>query len=77
LLKNEPADDWYKFLHQVLYAMQTGTCAVTKMTPYKLVFGRDPAQPLDLIFDRPLDRRNREPEKYVLEMRKRLDAAQS
>jgi hypothetical protein len=33
-LKNEPADDWYKFLPQVLYAMRTRTCAVTKMTPY-------------------------------------------
>jgi transposase InsO family protein len=53
LLKNEPAEDWYKFLPQVLYAMRTRTCAVTKMTPYKLVFGRDPAQPLDLIFGRP------------------------
>jgi hypothetical protein len=68
---------WYKFLPQVLYAMRTCTCSVTKMTPYKLVFGRDPAQPLDLIFGRPPDRRDREPEKYVLEMRKRLDAAQS
>jgi hypothetical protein len=77
LLKNEPADDWYKFLPQVLYAMHTRTCAVTKMTPYKLVFGRDPAQPLDLIFGRPPDRHDREPERYVLEMRKRLDAAQS
>jgi hypothetical protein len=77
LLKNEPADDWYKFLPQVLYAMRTRTCAVTKMTPYKLVFGRDPAQPLDLIFGRPPDRRDREPETYVLEMRKRLDAAQT
>jgi hypothetical protein len=57
--------------------MRTRTCAVTKMTPYKLVFGRDPAQPLDLIFGRPPDRRDREPEKYVVEMRKRLDAAQS
>jgi hypothetical protein len=44
---------------------------------YKLVFGRDPAQLLDLIFGRPPDRRDREPEKYVLEMRKRLDGAQS
>jgi hypothetical protein len=52
LLKNEPVDDWYKFLPQVLYAMRTRTCAVTKMTPYSLVFGRDPAQPLDLIFGR-------------------------
>jgi hypothetical protein len=74
LLKNEPAD---KFLPQVLYAMRTRTCAVTKMTPYKLVFGRDPAWPLDLIFGRPPDRHDREPERYVLEMRKRLDAAQS
>jgi hypothetical protein len=77
LLKNEPADDWYKFLPQVLYAMRTRTCAVTKMTPYKLVFGRDPAQQLYLIFGRPPDRRDREPERYVLEMRKKLDAAQS
>jgi hypothetical protein len=77
LIKNEPADDWYKFRPQVLYAMRTRTCAVTKMIPYKLVLGRDPAQPLDLIFGRPPDRREREPEKYVLEMRKRLDAAQS
>jgi hypothetical protein len=77
LLKNEPANYWYKFLPQVLYAMRTRTCAVTKMTPYKLVFGQDTAQPLDLIFGRPPDRRDREPERYVLEMRKRLDAAQS
>jgi hypothetical protein len=41
------------------------------------VFGRDPAQLLDLIFGRPPDRRDREPEKYVLEMRKRLNADQS
>jgi hypothetical protein len=77
LLKNELADDWYKFLPQVLYAMRTRTCTVTKMNPYKLVFGRDPAQPLDLIFGRPPDTRDREPDKYVLEMRKRLDPAQS
>jgi hypothetical protein len=47
------------------------------MTPYKLVFRRDPGQPLDLTFARPPDRRDREPEKYELEMRKMLDAAQS
>jgi transposase InsO family protein len=66
LLKNEPADGWYKFIPQVLYAMRTRTSAVTNMTPYKLVFGRDPAQPLDLIFGRPPERRDREPEKYVI-----------
>jgi hypothetical protein len=77
LLKNELADDWYKFLPQVLKAMRTHTCAATKKTPYQLVFGRDPVQPLDLIFGRPPDRRDREPEKYVLEMQKRLYAAQS
>jgi hypothetical protein len=32
---------------------------------------------LDLIFGRPPDRHDREPERYVLEMRKRMDAAQS
>jgi hypothetical protein len=67
----------YKFLPRVLCAMRTHTCAVTKMTPYKLVFRRDSAQPLDLIFGRPPDRRDREPDRYVLEMRKRFDAAQS
>jgi hypothetical protein len=46
-----------------------------KMTLYKLVFGQDLAHPLDLISGRPPDRRDREPERYVLEMRKRLDAA--
>src|SRR6185369_14071594 len=46
---------WSQGLDQVIYAMNTSYCRVTKHTPYELVFGQKPRSNLALLRDLPTD----------------------
>ena len=46
---------WSQGLDQVVYAMNTSYCRITKHTPYELVFGQKPRSNSALLKDLPMD----------------------
>ena len=66
--------DWEDFLPGCLLAMRTTRCASTGFSPFAMVYGREAALPLDLIYGKPWA----EPLsaiKHVNELRARLETA--
>ena len=80
MLADDP-DSWEDVLPQALFALRTHVSKSTGLAPFQIVFGRDPSQPLDLIFGTP--QQNPESNKggsevtnYVQQLRRRIDRAQ-
>ena len=69
---------WQEALPQAVFALNTTTAVATGIAPYQLLFGRDPATPLDVLFGAP----ERPPAgsapaaTYTRDLRQRIDAAQ-
>lgn len=49
LLDPQHPDRWVKYLPSVMLFMRSMVCAATGLTPYRVVFGRDPVLPVDLL----------------------------
>ena len=83
LMADSPGpESWEDVLPQVLFALRTHVSKTTGLAPYQILFGRDPATPLDVIFGDPeQDGKKREikggPEaqKYVQQLRRRIHKA--
>ena len=43
--------DWYTKLDKLSFAYNTAVHAVTKFSPFELIFGRIPKLPIDLVYD--------------------------
>lgn len=54
LVGNQP-NKWEDMLGPALFAIRTAICQTTKFAPFQLLFGRHPTTPLDMIFGRPTD----------------------
>lgn len=52
-LVDQKPSKWEEVLPHVLFVMRTTPCRSTGFSPYKLLFGRDATEPLDLIFGPP------------------------
>ncbi len=52
LTENDP-HAWETVLPQVLFAIRTTPCKTTGVAPFRMMFGRNPATPLHLIFGHP------------------------
>lgn len=78
LLETGDQESWEKVLPQALFAMRTAVCTATGMAPYRALFGRDAAQPLDLIFGQPptVAKGNLPHHEYAQQLRQRIDVAQ-
>ena len=80
LLADDP-ESWEDVLPQALFALRTHVSRSTGLAPFQIMFGRDPSQPLDLIFGRPQHyepdhRGGRDVTSYVQQLRTRIDRAQ-
>ena len=70
---------WEVVLPQALFALRTTVSSATGLSPHQVLFGRDTAQPLDLLFGNPnrnMDEILSRPQ-YVRSLRRRQEAAQS
>ena len=75
LIKGEQ-DRWEEYLPQALFAIRTTTCRSTGLAPFQAMFGRDPAQQLDLIFGSPQNENNyTDYNEYAEQLRNRIEAA--
>ena len=80
LLADEP-DSWEDVLPQALFALRTHVSKTTGLAPFQIIFGRDPSQPLDLIFGSPQrypedNKGGAEVTSYLQQLRTRIDRAQ-
>lgn len=69
---------WEQVLPQALFALRTTPSRSTGLTPFQMMFGRDAAQPLDLIFGGPekqLSFKGRKAGMYVQDLKERIQTA--
>ena len=52
-LKTDDSREWDDWLPQITFAMNTSISSATGVSPFKLLFGRDPATPLDILYGPP------------------------
>jgi hypothetical protein len=69
------AEHWYKYLGAAIYAYNTAYQTSLAATPYFLMFGRDPVDSCDLLFEEMCDLRDEEPKVTVSEWSHRLEVA--
>ena len=50
-VNNQKQDNWNTKLEKLSFAYNTAVHAVTKFSPFELIFGRIPKLPIDLVYD--------------------------
>jgi len=77
MLEEDAATSWEQALPAVLFALRTAVHRSTKLTPFRLLFGRDAQLPLDMLFGDPptIERGDRSYHQYAQELKQRHAAA--
>ena len=68
--------DWDVWIPSVLFAYRTAVHDSTGYSPYKLLFGREPKQPVDFQFPLPSIKRTETTPNYFSALRRTLDSVQ-
>ena len=72
---NDHQTDWGTFLSYVMMAYRSTEHETTGYTPNYLMFGREVTTPLDIMFEMPVAVKEIQNNKWVWEMKKRMDDA--
>ncbi|XP_053391710.1 uncharacterized protein LOC128554456 [Mercenaria mercenaria] len=75
-LDPEQKKDWKKYIPSLVYAYNCTVHETTKISPFELMFGREPKLPIDSVFQVEAETNNKTAKEYLNDLKERLKETQ-